>query len=43
MPKYFIEVVSREHVLRGVQMGIAQIGHGKRSGLAQMKKGDWFI
>lgn len=41
--KYFIGVVSREHVLQGVKNGIAQIGHGKRSGLARMKKGDWFI
>lgn len=42
-PKYFIGVVSREHVMRGVTMGIAQIGHGKRAGLARMKQGDWFI
>jgi hypothetical protein len=43
MTKYFIGVVSREHVQLGVKAGIAQIGHGKRSGLARMHKGDWFI
>ena len=43
MTKYFIGVVSREHVLYGVKEGIAQIGHGKKQGLARMKKGDWLI
>ncbi len=43
MTKYFIGVVSKEHVLRGVSLGIAQIGHGKRSGLARMHTGDWLI
>jgi len=41
--RYFIGVVSREHVRRAVKLGIAQVGHGKRSGLARMKKGDWFL
>lgn len=43
MTRYFIGVVSREHVLMGVEKGIAQIGHGKRSGLARMNKGDFLI
>ncbi len=43
MTKYFIGVVSREHVLLGVKQGIAQIGHGKRSGLARMHKGDYLV
>ena len=43
MTKYFIGVVTKEHVLRGVKMGIAQIGHGKRSGLARMQKNDWLV
>ncbi|MGI8419935.1 MAG: EVE domain-containing protein [Candidatus Levyibacteriota bacterium] len=43
MTKYFIGVASREHVLLGVKQVIAQIGHGKRSGLARMNQGDWFI
>jgi predicted RNA-binding protein len=41
--KYFIGVVSREHVQRGVRLSIAQIGHGKKSGLARMHSGDWLI
>lgn len=41
--KYWIGVVSKRHVLRGVQLGIAQIGHGKRSGLARMHAGDGFV
>lgn len=41
--KYWIGVVSKEHVTIGVKAGIAQIGHGKRTGLARMKKGDWLI
>lgn len=41
--KYWIGVVSKEHVMRGVELGIAQIGHGKRSGLVRMKAGDRFV
>jgi hypothetical protein len=41
--KYWVGVVSKEHVIRGMKLGIAQIGHGKRSGLARMKADDWFI
>ena len=39
----WLGVVSRDHVQRGVEEGIAQIGHGKRTGLARMKCGDWLI
>jgi hypothetical protein len=41
--KYWIGVVSKEHVLRGVSDGIAQLGHGKRAPLARMHKDDWLI
>lgn len=41
--KYWVGVISKEHVLRGTELGIAQIGHGKRSGLARMKAGDGFV
>lgn len=41
--KYWVGVVSKEHVVRGRMLGIAQIGHGKRSGLARMEAGDGFI
>ena len=41
--KYWLGVVSRAHVKRGVELGIGQIGHGKRDGLARMQPGDWLI
>ncbi len=41
--KYWLGVVSQDHVKRGVELGIAQIGHGKRAGLARMEPGDWLI
>jgi len=41
--KYWIGVVSKQHVLQGVYLGIAQIGHGKQSGLVRMHAGDGFI
>lgn len=43
MTKYFIGVVSKEHVLIALKSGIAQIGHGKSAPLARMHKGDWLI
>ncbi len=39
----WLGVASAEHVRRGVELGIAQIGHGKRSGLARMKAGDTLV
>lgn len=39
----WLGVVSREHVQRGVSLGIAQVMHGKRAGLARMGAGDWFV
>jgi EVE domain len=39
----WLGVVSRDHVLRGVEMGIAQIGHGKSAGLRRMSAGDGFV
>ncbi len=41
--KHWVGVVSRDHVQRGVALSIAQIGHGKRSGLARMHAGDGFV
>jgi len=43
MKKYWIIVASEDHVMRGVSLGIAQAGHGKRSGLARMHKGDMMV
>lgn len=39
----WLGVVSADHVRRGVSLGIAQLGHGKRSGLARLNRGDWLI
>lgn len=39
----WLGVVSAEHVQRGVSLGIAQIGHGKRTGLARMSRGDILV
>jgi hypothetical protein len=39
----WLGVVSRDHVLGGVEKGIAQIGHGKSGGLRRMSAGDGFV
>jgi hypothetical protein len=39
----WLGVVSRDHVHRGVELGIVQIGHGKRVGLERMSPGDGFV
>ena len=41
--KYFVAVVSRDHVMKGVEGGFAQVGHGKSEPLKKMKKDDWLI
>ena len=42
-PRYWIGVVSRSHVSRGVLGGFAQLCHGKAAPLKRMKKGDWLV
>lgn len=42
-PRYWLGVVSRRHVERGVNGGFAQLCHGKRAPLARMEVGDWLI
>ncbi|BCY13270.1 EVE domain-containing protein [Actinoplanes sp. L3-i22] len=39
----WLGVVCRDHVQRGVALGIAQLGHGKRDGLARLAAGDGFV
>ena len=39
----WLGVASAEHVRSGVEQGIAQIGHGKRGGLARMNGGDTIV
>ncbi|MBX6751098.1 MAG: EVE domain-containing protein [Micromonosporaceae bacterium] len=41
--KYWLGVVCRDHVHRGTRLGIAQLGHGKRDGLARLSPGDWLV
>lgn len=43
MAKYWLGVVQREHVLRGVELGFAQTNHGVRSGIQRMKPGDGLV
>ena len=41
--KYWVVVASQDHVMYGVSLGIAQSGHGKRTRLEKMHKGDWIV
>ena len=41
--RFWIGVVSREHVRRGVAGGFAQLGHGKSAPLKRMRAGDGLI
>jgi EVE domain len=41
MARYWIGVVSRAHVFRGVEGGFAQLGHGKEAPLRRLSAGDW--
>jgi hypothetical protein len=41
--QFWVGVVSREHVLKAVESGVAQLNHGKRAPLARMHRGDWII
>jgi hypothetical protein len=41
--RYWMAVVQRDHVLRGVQLGIAQVNHGARAPLAAMHESDGFV
>ena len=41
--KYWIIVVSKDHVLIGVQGGFAQACHGKSAPLKRLRVGDWVL
>ncbi len=43
MSRYWLGIVQREHVQRGLEGGFAQVCHGKRGPLARMQPGDWLI
>lgn len=40
---YWIGVVSRSHVQRGIEGGFVQLNHGKAAPLRRMAVGDWFV
>ncbi|MBS3904954.1 MAG: EVE domain-containing protein [Simkania sp.] len=40
---YWLGIVSKEHVQRGVQGGFAQVCHGKKAPLLHLSAGDGFI
>ncbi|HET6762847.1 MAG TPA: EVE domain-containing protein [Longimicrobiaceae bacterium] len=42
-PRFWVGVVSAEHVERGVGGGYAQLCHGKAAPLRRMRGGDWLI
>ncbi len=43
MTRYWLGVVSREHVRRAVGLGIAQVNHGRRTPLQRMQPGDGIV
>lgn len=40
---HWLGVVCRDHVRRGTELGIAQLGHGRRDQLARLASGDWLV
>jgi len=40
---YWLGVVCRDHVRRGTELGIAQLGHGRRDLLTRLASGDWLV
>ena len=43
MPNYWVNCISRDHVLRGVACGYTQADHGKNTRLKRLKAGDWMV
>lgn len=43
MVKCWVNTISRDHVLRGVEGGFTQAGHGKSSGIRRLSAGDWIV
>ncbi len=43
MTGYWLAVVSRDHVRRGVDLGIAQANHGKRTAIERLRPGDGLV
>ncbi len=43
MTKYFIICASKNHVLKGVEGGFAQAGHGRKDLMSKPSQGDWVV
>ncbi|MEP6951752.1 MAG: EVE domain-containing protein [Ginsengibacter sp.] len=43
MAKYFLICASRDHVLMGIDQGIARAGHGRKDFMSKPSKGDWIV
>ncbi|MEJ7678022.1 MAG: EVE domain-containing protein [Segetibacter sp.] len=43
MTKYFLICASKDHVLKGVEGGFAQAGHGRKDFISKPSKGDWVV
>jgi hypothetical protein len=41
--KYWVNVISKDHVIRGVKGGFTQANHGSANNLKQVGKGDYII
>jgi hypothetical protein len=41
--RYWLGVVQRDHVLRGVELGIAQLNHGSKQAVSQLREADGLI
>ncbi len=41
--KYFLICASKDHVLKGVEGGFAQAGHGRKDLMSKPSKGDWIV
>ena len=41
--KFWIGVVSKNNVMKGVDGGFIQLCHGKKAPLAKIRKGDWLV
>lgn len=41
--RFWLAVVHRDHVRRGVEQGIAQVNHGSKAGVAKLQPGDGLV
>ena len=43
MTKCFLICASKDHVLKGIEGGFAQAGHGRKNFISKPSKGDWVV